>query len=186
MQLFIKKWGWILLWALLSVIAAIIIHLLFSLPASTDYCVATWGSGDILTYISTVSLGLLAMWQTQKIHYNNEKAEKNKLAIDKYVLFEFDAVSAVFDYSEDDKPRRPAKIIEGGFNGNKAIWKLQSMLTYRELHIEITIKNISSYPAISPELWEKEKKASGCNVLCGEPNNRHYIPANGEGTMMLS
>ena len=36
---------------------------------------AKWGAGDILTYASTVSLGLLALWQNKKINDENEKAQ---------------------------------------------------------------------------------------------------------------
>lgn len=34
--------------------------------------VAHWGAGDILTYASTISLGLLAMWQNKKQQEEND------------------------------------------------------------------------------------------------------------------
>mgnify|MGYP003213862877 CR=1 FL=1 len=52
---------WIFIWALLSVVYAAIVQLLFSLKTSNQFFVAHWGAGDILTYASTISLGLLAM-----------------------------------------------------------------------------------------------------------------------------
>ena len=64
---------WIFIWALLSVVYAAIVQLLFSLKTSNQFFVAHWGAGDILTYASTISLGLLAMWQNNGTNYNSCK-----------------------------------------------------------------------------------------------------------------
>ena len=58
-----------------SVIYAFIIHVLFSLYPSNDWLIAKWTAGEILTYASTVSLGLLAVWQNRKIQSENDKAQ---------------------------------------------------------------------------------------------------------------
>lgn len=63
---------WIFIWALLSVVYAVIVQLLFSLKTSNKFFVAHWGAGDILTYASTISLGLLAMWQNKKQQEEND------------------------------------------------------------------------------------------------------------------
>ena len=63
---------WIFIWALLSVVYAAIVQLLFSLKTSNQFFVAHWGAGDILTYASTISLGLLAMWQNKKQQEEND------------------------------------------------------------------------------------------------------------------
>ena len=63
---------WIFIWALLSVVYAAIVQLLFSLKTSNPFFVAHWGAGDILTYASTISLGLLAMWQNKKQQEEND------------------------------------------------------------------------------------------------------------------
>lgn len=63
---------WIFIWALLSVVYAAIVQLLFSLKTSNQFLVAHWGAGDILTYASTISLGLLAMWQNKKQQEEND------------------------------------------------------------------------------------------------------------------
>lgn len=68
---------WILIWALLSVIYAGIIHILFSVTAQNRFWKANWGAGDILTYVSTVSLGLLALWQNKKQQEENDKSQHN-------------------------------------------------------------------------------------------------------------
>ena len=53
----------ILTWAIASVIYAIVIHILFSISISNTWFQAKWSAGEILTYVSTVALGLLAVWQ---------------------------------------------------------------------------------------------------------------------------
>ena len=55
---------------------AIVVQLLFSKPASSELFHAKWGAGDILTYASTVALGLLAVWQNQKFKEENDKAQE--------------------------------------------------------------------------------------------------------------
>lgn len=66
MRQWLNKNKWLIIWALLSVIAALVVHLLFQKPAPNVFLQAKWSPGDILTYFSTISLGLLAMWQNQK------------------------------------------------------------------------------------------------------------------------
>lgn len=66
---------WIGCWMILSVLFAVVIHILFCLETSNKYLVARWGAGDILAYASTVALGLLAMWQNKKQQEENDKAQ---------------------------------------------------------------------------------------------------------------
>jgi hypothetical protein len=54
------------LWMVISVIFAVLIHILFSIKTPVSWLEAKWSAGDILTYASGVSLGLLAMWQNQR------------------------------------------------------------------------------------------------------------------------
>ena len=63
---------WIFIWTLLSVVYVAIVQLLFSLKTSNQFFVAHWGAGDILTYASTISLSLLAMWQNKKQQEEND------------------------------------------------------------------------------------------------------------------
>lgn len=64
--IFDNRYGWIVVWAVISIVVACVVHLLFKNAAPYPCLEASWSAGDILTYISTVSLGLLAMWQNQK------------------------------------------------------------------------------------------------------------------------
>ena len=118
-----KKWinnNLILVWAVASVIYAFIIHVLFSLYPSNDWLIAKWTAGEILTYASTVSLGLLAVWQNRKIQSENDKAQErleriieqsNQLEIiGKIVEYEtsnFSRLRTAFDvFSEACNPQR--------------------------------------------------------------------------------
>lgn len=101
-------------WVIISIIFAFIIHLLFSLPAPSDFFVAKWSAGELLAYACTVSLGLLALWQNYMLQDENkqsqEKLEKladesNKLAlICKIVEYETENLSrmriAIDDFTE--------------------------------------------------------------------------------------
>ena len=64
-----------LIWIICSVLFALIIHCLFSITAPNEWLVAKWGAGDILTFVSTVALGLLAVWQNKKFKEENNAAQ---------------------------------------------------------------------------------------------------------------
>lgn len=57
---------------IVSMVYAIIIHCLFSFHAPNDLLVAKWTAGEILTYASTVSLSLLALWQNKRFKDEND------------------------------------------------------------------------------------------------------------------
>ena len=73
---FLKKHKLVLVWGLISIVAAAVIHFAFYFPARYEWLVHQWEAGDILTYISTVALGLLAVWQNQKFKEENDKAQE--------------------------------------------------------------------------------------------------------------
>ena len=61
---------------ILSSLFAVIIHVLFSIAAPCEFLVGKWGAGDILTYVSTIALGLLAIWQNQRFKEENDKVQE--------------------------------------------------------------------------------------------------------------
>lgn len=83
-----------------SIIFAFIVHCLFSKPAINDWFVAEWSAGDILTYTSTVALGLLAVWQNIKFKEENDKSQDRmeKLAIK---ANELSVISKVIEYEKE-------------------------------------------------------------------------------------
>lgn len=65
---------------IISGIFALIIHILYSIPAPFEFLVHKWEAGDILTYVSTIALSLLAVWQNQKF---KEESDKSQALMDK-------------------------------------------------------------------------------------------------------
>lgn len=65
----------IAVWAFCSILFAIIIHLLFHWETDIEILHAKWEAGDILTYVSTVALGLLAVWQNKRFKEENDVAQ---------------------------------------------------------------------------------------------------------------
>ena len=60
---------------IISGIFALIIHILYSIPAPFEFLVHKWEAGDILTYVSTIALSLLAVWQNQRFKEENDNAQ---------------------------------------------------------------------------------------------------------------
>lgn len=63
-------------WIISSCAFAFIVHCLFSITAPCEWLEAKWGAGDILTFVSTVALGLLAVWQNKKFKEENDVSQK--------------------------------------------------------------------------------------------------------------
>lgn len=55
------SYWWIVIWAIASIVFAFVLHCLFSIGAEEPFWQAKWSAGDILTYASSVILGLLAL-----------------------------------------------------------------------------------------------------------------------------
>lgn len=66
----------ITVWAICSILFAIIIHLSFHWETDVEILHAKWEAGDILTYVSTVALGLLAVWQNKRFKEENDVAQE--------------------------------------------------------------------------------------------------------------
>lgn len=61
---------------ILSAIVVLITHVLFSIPAPFTFFEGKWEeAGDFLTYVSTIALGILAVWQNQKFKKENDAAQ---------------------------------------------------------------------------------------------------------------
>lgn len=66
----------IAVWAVFSILFAIIIHFLFHWDSGPKWLEAKWNAGDILAYTSTVALGLLALWQNKRFKEENDVSQK--------------------------------------------------------------------------------------------------------------
>ena len=74
----VKAWAekhLVLLWAIASIVFAVVIHWLFKTPAPKEFFIPKWDAGDILTFVSTVALGLLAVWQNRKFKEENDELQ---------------------------------------------------------------------------------------------------------------
>lgn len=58
-----------------SIVFAIFIHILFKIKTGPEWLRAEWEAGDILTYTSTVALGLLALWQNKRFKEENDASQ---------------------------------------------------------------------------------------------------------------
>lgn len=92
-----KKTNLVLIFGVISGLFALIIHLLFSFAAPDKLFEAKWSAGEILTYSSTVSLGLLAVWQNKKFKEENDAAQlrTEKLAMR---ANELSVISSIIDH----------------------------------------------------------------------------------------
>lgn len=95
----------------ISSLFALAIHVLYYFPAPFDFFVHKWEAGDILTYVSTIALSLLAVWQNQKFKEESDQTQaamerQNKEAQDRLERISMEAnelsvISRIID--QEDK-----------------------------------------------------------------------------------
>lgn len=66
---------WIYTWVFLGIVFMLIVHVLFSLTGP-NWLQAKWGAGELLTYVGTISLGLLTVWQNKRFKEENDKSQE--------------------------------------------------------------------------------------------------------------
>lgn len=183
----LKKYRWILLWAIISIITAFLIHICFKIDAPSEFWTATWSSGEILTYISTIALGLLAFYQNQKITQQSNDRDKYIFAVEHNAFFDFGNITAT--YMDDVGNMIPGKLIDSGFNGNKAIWKYHSVSHTNLLRLEIEIENIGVCTATNLRIVDNQgEKIDNTNIhhdISGK-NDKKYIKNGSSGLAIIS
>ena len=77
------KWMTILICVLLFVVPLVTVHILFKIPAWSDWLVAEWSAGELLAYIAgfealvgTVFLGLITVYQTEQANTVSQQLGK--------------------------------------------------------------------------------------------------------------
>ena len=184
---FIKSYKWIFIWAILSVAIAFVIHICFKVNASSEFWTASWGAGEILTYISTIALGLLALYQNQKITEDSNTRDEYNFAIDHNALFDFGNIIAT--YMNDDGLERKSDLIESGFNGNKAVWKYHSVSSMSKLQLKIEIENIGECTATNLHIADiNGQKIDDTNILhdIDGTNSKKYIGKGKSGIAIIN
>lgn len=168
----------------------IIIHILFHLTGP-KWLQAKWTAGELLTYVSTVSLGLLAFWQNQKFQEEQYKKDDYRLAIEKYSLFCFEQLKTEFYSSNGHIDNTQGNVISNGFNGNKAVWKLQyyDSIGIDKIKLEFKIKNIGNVPATNIFIADENgRKIDETNVLSSDhdKNDQKYILCDNSGILIIN
>lgn len=178
---------WILLWIGISFVFMVIIHFLFKV-VGPDWLQATWGSGDILTYTSTVALGLVAFWQNIKNQEIQNKKDERQLAIEHYGLFDFINWNAEFYLSSNSGQKRDGHIFSDGFNGNKAVWKLSSLCNMDRLKLTFSIRNIGNTPAnnlVITDIFGRRIENTNVPTSNEGVNDKKYILCDGVGEIII-
>lgn len=121
--LFSKENKWIVRWVLLSILFALVIHFLF-VPIGPSWLQARWGAGDILTYVGTVSLSLLAVWQNKRFKEENDKAQERLERISQQAN-ELSTINKILEHEE----HRIEKVTEslGRFDSYSDLTKIQAV-----------------------------------------------------------
>lgn len=91
----------ILKWVIFSVSFALIVHILFSWQAPHNWLIAKWSAGELLTYVSTIALGLLAVWQNKVFQEENEKSQLRLEELTQQAN-ELNVVSKVIEIQKDN------------------------------------------------------------------------------------
>jgi uncharacterized membrane protein len=72
-----------ILLTIMVLVIPILIHIMFKVPAINDFMIAKWNAGDMLSYygsvlsfLGTIILGFIALYQNDKAEKENEKHEK--------------------------------------------------------------------------------------------------------------
>ena len=102
-----KRWwekNLFFIWIISSVLFAVIVHCFFSIAAPNAWLAAKWSAGDILTFVSTVALGLLALWQNKKFKEENDISQRR---LEKLTMQanELTIVSKIIEFEADNLSR---------------------------------------------------------------------------------
>lgn len=137
-------------WGVLSVFFAILVHIAFHNDAPYTWMIAKWAPGDILTYVGTVSLGLLAVWQNQQFKKENDASQErlerltvqaNEItAINKIIEIEADNLSrlrkAFDDFSSACSPQVLVAVYSEGSSSENSSMAMSSFMVNAEKHID--------------------------------------------------
>ena len=189
---FISKW-WILLILTFCITAVAIPIIINECYKSDQGYITLWDApemlsfyGAYLSFLGTTLVSVIAIYQNHiHIKQSNEK-ERKSLAIERYALFGFGKIEACF-YDEDSDVFYEGKIIENGFNGNKAFWKYN---TVQKTHVklEIEIENIGAYVATNLRIADcNGEKIENTNILHSATgvNNKKYLRCDDKGTAII-
>ncbi len=161
----------VLVWAIISIAFMVIIHLLFSVDAPVKWLQAKWGAGDILTFVSTVSLGLLAIWQNRKFKYENDSTQQRLeniivqsneiVSVNKVIEIESESLArakrAFDDFSRACNPQKIISDIGDSALTENAKLALSLSLTKTENLIDDTFFSLCRELRLSPKIRNSDE-----------------------------
>lgn len=188
---------------ILTIVAAIFLIISIPFLINESYiqnkgCITVWEGkdllafyGSILSFIGTVSLGILALWQNHQFKNLGEKQEKRNIAVMNYPIFEFGDIE-YFYWDEIEKENRSipidnTRIPVRNFNGNKMIWQTFSSQTRDFLNIKIHFENIGNTLATGVYVeGEVDKARSNHNVLDENEDPIKYVLPRKKGIVLIN
>lgn len=103
-----------------------------------------------------------------------------------YNVFDFGNITAT--YMNDAGLERKSKLIESGFNGNKAVWKYHSVSNMSILQLKIEIENIGECTATNLRIADTNgQKIDNTNILhdIDGTNDKKYIGKGKSGIAII-
>ena len=99
---------------LLSIVAAICIHVAFIPQSDNPWIYAKWTAGELLTYIGTISLGVIAIWQNGKMEQINQDSN------------EMNILSKAIEYEMSKKKKREEllEVLQANYNVDEILTQI--------------------------------------------------------------
>ncbi len=158
-------------WIVCSAVFAFGVHCLFSIPACNEWFAAKWTAGEILTYVSTVALSLLAVWQNKRYKEENDlsQARLEKVAVQanelvvigKIIEYESSNLSrlrnAYDDFSIACDPQNLSSIISKGALLSGSEVSLLAEIVIAEKHIDDSFFSLCRELRIDPTVLNDDK-----------------------------
>lgn len=166
----------LLITAIISVVGAVTINELYKLNCGY---ITLWNVedtlnffGTVLSFIGTILVSIVAIWQTHKYTKETEIKENKRFAYEHSVLFDFELDRAMlFDNKQDLKVMRDVK---SGFNGYKVVFNYKNA---EHIQLSFKIKNISNFVAtnicVVDEIGAQIKEYTVIHSENGDNNKKH-------------
>ena len=141
----------VLIGAVCAALCACLVHIIFSLSSPCSFFSAHWTAGELLSYMGTIALGLLALWQNkeiQRISEENEKrmekieANSNEIALKqmivKYQMERLNTIRTCLDeYMGLVKPAKLIKKMSSDSDCERELYKEEITSKYRKAYNNI-------------------------------------------------
>lgn len=158
-------------WIICSAVFAFGVHCLFSIPARNEWFAAKWTAGEVLTFVSTVALGLLAVWQNKRFKEENDRSQArlekltvqaNELVvIGKIIEYESTNLSRLRDAYDDFSiacdPQHLSTIISKDAMLSDSKVSLLAEIVIAEKHIDDSFFSLCREFRIDPTVLKNDK-----------------------------